>query len=308
MFWVKLKRISKAALLNFSRNGVVSLTSLLVMSSALFVFSSLIMGGAILRSSLDAVRDKVDINVYFRIDAPEAGVLALADNLKKLPEVKEIQYVSREQALIDFRARHADNSLITQSLKEIGSNPLGASLNIKAKEPSQYESISKFLESDAALGTGGLSIVEKVNYRENKVVIERLSNIIDSAQTLGVIVALLFAIMAIAVTFNTIRLAIYTSREEISVMRLVGASNNFVRGPFIIEGALGGVLSAIFVMMFLYPVSLWVGRATSDFLGGINIYSYYTSNLFELFGVLILSGVALGTVSSFLAVRRYLKV
>ena len=91
-------------------------------------------------------------------------------------------------------------------------------------------------------------------------------------------------------------------------MRLVGASNNFVRGPFIIEGALGGVLSAIFVMMFLYPVSLWVGRATSDFLGGINIYSYYTSNLFELFGVLILSGVALGTVSSFLAVRRYLKV
>ena len=308
MFWIKLKRIFKAGFINFWRNGIVSLTSMLVMSATLFIVGSLILGRAVLDASLAQVQNNVDINVYMRTDAPENDILALKESITKLAEVSEVEYVSREKALEDFRARHADNSLIIQSLEEIGENPLGATLNIKAKNTSEYESIAKFLESSSALGPGGVSIIDKVNYRQNKVIIDRLAHLIDSANTLGYAITIVFVLMSVAVTFNTIRLAIYTAREEITVMRLVGASNNYVRGPFMVEGIMYGLLSAFIVMVLLYPISVWTGQVSGNFLGGLNLLGYYQSNFFELFGVLVITGVLLGAVSSFLAVHRYLKV
>lgn len=308
MFLVKIKRIFKAGFISFWRNGVVSFTSLLVMSAALFVIASLFMGRQVLDSTLSQIKDKVDVNVYFRIDAPEEAVLALKANIEKLPEVKTVEYISREKALEDFKEKHKSNSLIIQSLEEIGTNPLGAILNIKAKEPSQYESIAKFLEGDQALSQAGVSVVDKVNYRQNKIIIDRLNKMVDSSQRLGLAIAILFVVMAVAVTFNTVRLAIYTAREEISVMRLVGASNNYVRGPFIVGGIMYGVISAALIMLILYPTTIWVGRVTENFFGGLNLYRFYVEKFLELFSLLLVAGVTLGSFSSLLAVRRYLKI
>ncbi len=308
MFLVKLKRIFKSGFINFWRNGVVSFTSLLVMSAALFVIASLYMGRQVLDSTLGQIKDKVDVNVYFRVDAPEEEILNLKALIEKLPEVKIAEYVPRAKALEDFKERHKSNSLIMQSLEEIGTNPLGAILNIKAREPSQYESIAKFLEGDQALSKAGVSVVDKVNYRQNKIIIDRLNKMIDSSERMGLAIAILFVIMAMAVTFNTIRLAIYTAREEISVMRLVGASNNYVRGPFIVGGIMYGVISAFIIMLALYPTTIWVGRVTENFFGGLNLYRFYVDNFLELFGLLLVTGVILGSFSSLLAVRRYLKI
>ncbi len=288
--------------MNFWRNGWVSLATILVMVVTLFVIGSLIFVRVLLSSTLAQVEDKVDITVYFKTDANENDILAVKDSLSKLNEVKSINYISAEDALNDFKQRHANNALITQSLEELESNPLGANLNIKAKSPSQYESIARFLESSAAPS------IDKINYRQNKVVIERLSNILTASENLGIGITLVLSIIAVLVAFNTIRLAIYTSKDEISVMRLVGASSRYIKGPFVVGGIMCGLFAAVFTMIIFYPLTLWLGPLAEKFFSGPNLFAYYISNFFQIFALLILAGVGLGALSSFIAVRKHLKV
>ncbi len=302
MFWVNVKRVFKSGFMNFWRNGWVSLATILVMVVTLFVLGSLIFSRALLNSTLAQLEDKVDITVYFKTGANEGEILSMKDKLSKLDEVKEINYISSEKALQDFRERHADNALITQSLDELAENPLGANLNIKAKDTSQYESIARFLEAST------ISSIDKINFRQNKAIIERLGNILNASRNAGIGATLVLSIIAVLVAFNTIRLAIYTSKDEITVMRLVGASSRYIRGPFIVEGIMYGVFAAIFTMLIFYPLALWLGALAERFFGGPDLFAYYISNFFQIFAILLLAGVGLGSLSSFIATRRYLKV
>lgn len=302
---IKFQRIVKAGFLNFKRNVVISWASVLVVTITLSVLTSIILLQTVLHNSLNQIEDKVDVTIYFTTNASEDKILALKGTIEKLAEVSSVEYTSSDQALAIFRERHSNDYPTIQALDEIGSNPLGAYLNIKAKEVSQYESIANFLKSDNVLVSGSASIVDKVNYYQNKIVIDRLNSIIDGAQRLGFIVTLILIIISIIITFNTIRLAIFMTKEEIGVMRLVGASKMRVRGPFMIEGAIYGAAATIITMILFWPATYWLGNNMTNFLG-IDMYSYYTSNLFQIFIILLLSGMFLGVVSSFLAVRRYL--
>jgi len=307
MFWTKVKRVIKAGFINFWRNGWVSLATVLVVIITLFSIGSLIFAKAILSSTLAQIQDKVDVSVYFKTDADEQDILALKSKLEKMGEVKSVEYISSEQALENFKERHKDNALIMQSLEELGSNPLGAVLNVKAKETSQYESIAKSLESSSGL-SAETSIIDKINYYQNRVVIERLTKILDSTKRLGIIISIILIIISLLVTFNTVRLAIYSSREEIGIMRLVGASGKFVSGPFVIEGIMHGIIASIVTMALFYPCTLWLGKMTQNFFGGINIFEYYVSNFVQMFLIILGTGIILGAISSFIAVRRYLRV
>ncbi len=306
MIWIKAKRVIKAGFVNFWRNGWISLATVLVIVITLFTIGSLIFSRAILGSMISQIQDKVDISIYFKTDAEESDILALKDSVSKLPEVKSAEYVSAEQSLENFKERHEDNALIMQSIEELGENPLGAMLNIKAKETSQYDSVARYLESQS--GAAGGSMIDKINYYQNKKVIDRLSKILDSAKTLGTAISVILVIISIIIAFNTIRLAIYISREEIGVMRLVGASDRFVRGPFIVEGVIYGVISSIIAMIIFYPLTLWLGPMTDNFFSGINIFQYYVANFGQIFLILFLLGVSVGAFSSYIAVKRYLKV
>ena len=298
-----LKRIFKAGILNFWRNGWVSVATILVMVLTLFVTGALVFSNVLLKSALTKIEEKVDISVYFKTGAEDSDVIGLKNQLGKLSEVQSVAYVSRQVALANFKARHAGNALITQSLEELGENPLGASLNIRAKNPEHYESIAKFLASPSFA-----EMIDKINYFQNKIVIDRLSGILSASQRVGFGTTLALAIIAVLVTFNTIRLAIYTSREEIHIMRLVGATNRYIRGPFVVEGIFYGVISAVAAMIIFYPLTFWLGPKAEQFFGGPNLFQYYIANFFQLFALLLLVGVILGSLSSFIAVRRYLKV
>jgi cell division transport system permease protein len=291
--------------MNFRRNGVVSWAAVLIVSVTLSVITTLILLQAVLNFSLNQIKDKVDVTIYFNVGASEEKILTMKDSLAKLPEVADVSYTSAADALKAFRERHSEDYPTIQALDEIKDNPLGAYLNVKAKEISQYESIANFLKSDNALALGYDSIIDKVNYHQNKLVIERLNSIISGAQKLGFLITLLLVVISIVITFNTIRLTIFISKEEIGVMRLVGASKMGVRGPFMIEGAVYGTVATLVTMFLFWPITFWLGKNMTNFLG-INVYDYYLSNFFSIFAIILLSGILLGIISSFLAIRKYL--
>lgn len=308
MFKTNVKRIIKSGFFGFFRNGFVSLSSVLVMVITLSVIASVIFMSAILNSSLEEIRNKVDVNVYFFTTAQESDILALKKSIEKLPEVKQVEYVSAKEELENFKTRHENDQFTLQALDELSENPLGAKLNIKAKEPQQYEGIAAFLAGENIISRNGQSIVDNVNYAKNKTAIDKLSKIISSAQKLGFFFTLLLIIVSILITFNTIRLVIFISRDEISVMRLVGASALYIRGPFVVSGVLYGVLSGIFTLIIFYPLTLWLGKISSTFFIGFNVLDYYISNFAQIFLIVMGSGIFIGAVSSYLAVKRYLKI
>lgn len=308
MLFTDIKRIGKGGLLGFWRNGVVSLSSILVMVVALFMVGSTILMSAFLESTLAQLKDKVDINAYIVPDAAESDILALKSELQQLPEVSQVDYISQDQELQNFKTRHQGDQLQLQALDEVGGNPFGAVLNIKAVDPSQYAAIGEFLKSDSALSKSGSSIIASTNYNNNKVAIDRLSSIITGVHQVGIVIVGALVLISILITFNTIRLAIYTAREEIAVMRLVGARNYYIRGPFVIEGILYGIVAALISIALFYPITLWLKDSTSGLFQGIDLFQYYVANFNQIFLVIIGTGIILGALSSYLAVRKYLKV
>lgn len=303
----QFQRIIKAGFLNFRRNGLVSWAAILIVTITLSVITAIILLQAVLTSSLNQIKNKVDVSIYFTVDAPEEKILALKETLETLPEVAEVTYTSSAEALALFRERHSNDYPTIQALDEIGENPLGAYLNVKAREVSQYENIANFMKSDNALVLGSASIIDKVNYYQNKTVIDRLSNIINGAQRLGILITLVLVVLSIIITFNTIRLTIFISKEEIGIMRLVGASKMRVRGAFMMEGAIYGVGATLITLFIFWPITAWLGHKMTLFLG-LDLYHYYFSNIFEIAVIILLSGVLLGTISSLLATRKYLNI
>jgi len=318
MIFTHLKRIIRTGFINFWRNGFLSFSAVVVITLSLSVFGALIYGSAFGRALITEVKNKVDINVYFTLDALETDVLALQKTVEALPEVDKVEYVSKEQALAGFRDKWKDNALIIQGLDEIGSNPFPAVLNIKAKEPSQYAGIASFLDSKTKASSASTNIVDKVNYNQNKLIIDRLGRIIPAVEKAGSILALLFVIVAIIITFNTIRLVIFTSKEEISVMKLVGASNFYIRGPFMVSGVMYGIVSGLVTLVILGVFAFYGDALLARFAGvqGVNDFSlfanvlasYFIQNFGQIFAVIMGSGIILGGLSSYLAVKRYLRV
>jgi cell division transport system permease protein len=278
------------------------------MTITLLVIGSTIFLNAILSFTTSNIERKVDINVYFYPNAPEAQVLEIKTSLEQLPQVASVQYVSRTDALTAFQERHKNDELTLQALDELGTNPLGATLNVQAKNSDQYESIAQFLSSDDTLeGSPKSSLIEKVNFYQNKEIIERLNSLSNTVKKVGIILTIIFTGISIVVTLNTIRMAIYSAREEISVMRLVGAENKYIQGPFIVEGVLSGMFAAVITIIALFPITLWLSKYTIDFFGGLSLVKYYGDNFIQIFIVLLLVGIVLGSLSSIFAIRKYLK-
>jgi len=309
MDWMILKRVFVGGGKNFMRGGAVSAATVLVMTVTLTIISSLIFLSALLTYTLDGIKDKVDISVYFVTSASEPSILAVKEQLEKLPQVASVSYTTSEEALTKFRGYHANDQLTLQALDELGTNPLGASLTVHAKDPTQYESIVKHLDSSPVLSSSGSSIVDRINYdSKNKDSIDRLTLIINASRQIGLAVIIIFAIASILIAFATIRLAIYTSKEEIAVMKLVGASNAYVQAPFIVEGIITGGLSALIVLLVLWPTTWYVGSKTATFFGGFNLGQYYNSHFILVFGIVMGAGILLGAIASISAIRKYLKV
>ena len=308
IFYTKVRRVLRSGFFNFWRNSTVSLASVLVMFIALTVVASLIFGNAVLTTTLDKLRDKVDVNVTFVTTAKESDILSIKHSLESLPEVLLVTYISREDVLTAFKERHQNDQTILSSLEEVGDNPFGATLNVKAKDPSQYASVAKFLQSDNALSSSGLTIIDKINYFQNKEAITKLSSLINSSKRLGFGAMIALALISILISFNTIRLTIYIARDEVAVMRLVGASKAYIQGPFVVVGVIYGLVASLLTLIILLPATYYGSSSGVANALDFNLFSYYLRHFFSIAFLIILAGGVIGSASSLLAIRKYLKV
>ncbi len=300
---VKLSRIIKYGINGFLRNGWLSISTIGIMVLASVVFEGLILFNVVSKGAVQSLQEKIDISVYFKSNVPEDSILNIKKSLEALVEVKDVQYISRDEALVEFKKTHEADQIITQTLEQLEENPLLASINIKAKDPRHYGTIAEYLEKPIYK-----DLTEKVTYAQNHVVIDRLISLVDTIKNTGAILTVFLSFLAIMITFNTIRLAIFSSSDQIGIMRLVGASNNFIRGPFIIEGILDGIIAAIVSFAIVIPAISFASPYIVKFIPDIDLQAYFNENFIRLFLYQLVFGVGLGIVSSFIAIRRYLHV
>jgi cell division transport system permease protein len=238
--------------------------------------------------------------------------LAAKENFSKLAEIKSIDYISREKALEDFKAKNANEPVILKSLEEIGENPLLSSLIIRANQADQYQKIAEYITSRAEFKND----ISRINYNKNRDRINSLNDGFKRIKKVGFALATIFAIISILIIFNTIRITIYTYKQEIEVERLVGSSNMFIRLPFIFEGITYGIIAAFFASAFLLvTVKLFNPHTSSIIIFGNSsviafgdLLRFYKSEIFMIFGIQVAVGTLLGILSSWIAIRKYLKI
>lgn len=305
-------RVIKAGLVNFWRNIWLSAAATMVMVITLIIFSVLILLFGITKYSVATIRDRVDISVYFKTGVAESLINNFKTDLQSNPKVSQVTYTSAANALENFKAKHVGDPLILDSLAELTDNPLPATLQVKATNLDDYSEIAATLQN----GTYKDSI-SKVNFEDNRLLIERLGKVLKFIVTGGVALVIIFSIIAILVIFNTITLTIYNRREEVEIMRLVGATNWYIRGPFLIESMLYSVVASaitagLLALLFakIAPaISVLVNGTTNVQGGGLAALTPATIfNLPLLALALLVVAVILSFVSSTLAIRKYLRV
>lgn len=297
------RKILDIAWTNLKRNSYLSLGASGTLALTLILFLGLLSVQFLSGQIVNSLKDKIDVSAYFKTDATESQILEVKQALENFKLVSSVTYTSREQALTDFKNRHIDDQNIQDSLSQLDSNPLQASLNIKSKDPSMYADIVKFLDANKFRST-----IDKINFYENQGVIDRIQSISRGVNNWGLVVTLLVGLIAILVTFNTIRLTIYNQKQEIEIMRLVGASNWYIRGPYLAEGGLYGLFAALGALVIFYPIVYLVSGKIESFVTSVNIFSYFLHNIIQVSLLTILLGVVLGVVSSFITISKHLKI
>lgn len=305
---ISTKRVLKSGFVSFLRNKTVSLSSVGILTTTLIIIGVFFFFRGIFDYSLNQVRNKVDIKIYFKLDAEDSQILDIKNRIKTLPEVQSIELVTAEQSLTDFQEKHSNDPVTLQALAELDTNPFGAMLTVFAKDTNSYDYISNTLSSESDFLGESYSAIDKINYFELKPTIDRLNNMIRLFNSIGYWITLLFLVISSLIIFNTIRLSIFIYKEEIAVMKLVGASNMHIRGPFLVESSIYAVISSLLAMIFFFPTTFYLAKNTIDFFSGLDIFQYYLQNFFVLFLLLLIISLLLATFSSLLAIRRYLKI
>jgi cell division transport system permease protein len=297
-------RIVKTGIINFFRNSWLSAAATMVMTITLVIFSVLFLLFAITSYSLKSIQNTVDISVYFKNGLSEEKILSIKQELEENPKVKQVAYTSAPTALENFKAKHSNDPLISQSLNELTENPLPATLNVKAYNLEDYPQIAGAL-SDVKYQ----DFIDKINFEDNRAIIERLSKILKFIISFGIGLLAVFCLIAILVIFNTITLTIYNRKEEVEIMRLVGATNWYIRGPFLAESALYAIFATLITAILFIPVFTRVLPKIALFVNPqVTVFSQNIFNYWFLLLMLFLISLVLAVVSTFLAIRKYLKI
>jgi len=303
--FVALFRVIKFSSQDFWRNFWLSAATVIVLVLTLVVVNFLIILNVLTKTAVAEVQEKIDVSIYFKQGVSESQIGNIKSYLLSLPEVEAVEYISPERALSEFQKKHANDPAILESLNEVGENPLGATLVVRARDPQKYREILKIFDDPQYE-----PFIQDKNFDDHEAVVERISGIAEKAEKTGAGIAGLFAVVAILIGFNTVRLTIYTHREEIGIMKLVGAANWFVRAPYLVSGIFYGLFAVLLTVIVIFPLIGFIEPYLAGFFDGsnLNLLEYFTENFVYIFGWEFIGVVILNTVTSGLAVGRYLKV
>lgn len=296
-----LKRIFRQGWKNATRQGTMTLSAIILTGISLFLLGFLVFLQGFTFHVVTQLREQVDVSVYFKENATEQEIFAAKEELEKLSEVKEITYISPDEAFSKFQMKFSDEPVILESLAEVGRNPFLAALTIKVWESPQYEAVINFLEASPFE-----ELIESIDYQKNKDMIDRLFTVTKGAMRSVFIFGAILSILSFLVMFNAIRLAIAHSQKEIAIMRLVGADRFFATGPFLVQGALMGLAAGLMVLLLIGIISLSAGKHLEGWTAGFHPFKYFLQHFLLFFAVEVLLGTILGIFSSWLAIRKYL--
>ena len=300
-----LKRVFHFAFIDFYRNKGMSVAAIFVLTITMLLVTGLFFMRGVSNCLVETIQNKIDIAAYFKADTEEKDILTVKEEiLKDSPDIKSIKYVSREEALNDFIEKHKDNNTFLKSLTEVGENPFLASLNIITNgSTAQYEQVSNTLQKDEYD-----TFIEKVDFSEKKGTIEKIFSITSNINKFGLILGAVLVLVAVSVVFNTIKLIIESSKDEIATMKIVGASTWLIKAPFIIQGAIFGAIAFTTCLLVTLAVTYFLSPGLSVIMPGFILFEYFILNLWMIILIQLGFGVGLGIASSFIVVRKYLKV
>jgi len=303
--FTNLKRIVDFATNDFNRNKGISVAAIFILTITIMLVTSLLFFHGMASYLTSQIQNKIDITAYFVDGTQEQDILNVRDKILKMsPNIKSIEYISKDQALISFNQEHKDDSVLAQALQEVGDNPFLPSLNITTNgNPSQYASVVNILQtSDFS------KLIDKVDFSQKKDIIEKVYSITSNINTAGLILGVILIFVAILVVFNTIKLAVENSKDEIATMRVVGASNWFISGPFVIQGIIYGLVAFI-ICIFISVVGVYLLSSKIEvILPGFNMLAYFLTNWWIFVLIQLGFGAGVGIISSFIVVKKYLEI
>lgn len=305
--WITFLRIIRTGVVNFFRNASLAIAAMAVMVVTLTIILLSLVVNTTLNGTIAQIVDKIDVSVYLNDDVTASQRDGLMNRLEQLPNVNEVKYLSKQDALEAYKKDNANNQELLLAINQTD-NPLPATIRVKPNDLNKVQDIidvlnkneNKSLQSDEPSYTG-----------ERKEAIDKISHAASTLQKVGVAGIVLFAIVSVLIIFNTIQMAIFNRRDEISIMRLLGANTWYIRGPFVVESVMYGLVAGLISILLIR--SLFIassGTLEASSLGLLDIkyaQTYFSDNFWALLFIQLAAGVAIGVISSIVATRRYLK-
>jgi len=307
--FITFTRIVRTGAMNFARNTWLAMAAMAVMVVTLTIILFSLVTSATFNNTIAQINSKINISIYLNDSVTDQQRIDLMNQLRALPEVRGVSYVSKDQALAEYKVENAGNKDLLQAINETG-NPLPASVQVDPVDPGKIDQIQKVLNQPATIALEDPQAGTSYS-GDRKAAIDKIAHATDILKRVGVVAVLVFALISMLIIFNTIQMAIFNRRDELTIMRLLGASTWYIRGPFVVESIIYGVLSALISVLLintLFVVASSGLKASS--LGLLDIgyaESYFRHNFIWLLTLQLGVGIVIGAVSSIIATRRYLK-
>ena len=295
----------RESLQGFTRNLSTTLGSIITIFLSLLIIGVFLVAAVMVEGLVSSVEDEVTITAYVADDADQSDIDRVMDAVRNMSDVQNVTFTTKEQALENF-SNSISNAEIIEQLD--GQNPLPTSIDVELSDPQMVESVASQLEGNSTyqrICENPEDVGDSIKYGQDTV--ERLFAVTNYVRYIGLALIVLLVFIALVFINNTIRLAILARRKEIAIMRLVGASNGFIRGPFLMEGAIHALIGSLFAVLIIQLLRMF---AIPQLQNSLQFLSFDVPGLTYLliYAALVVAGLLIGLLGSALAMRRYLKV
>lgn len=304
---INARRVFVTGAHSFLRNAWLSVAATIVMTITLSCILVTLFASYTLNSTVKSFTDKIDVSIFFKNEATKEQIDTVSRDLKNNSnlEVREIAYISKEEARNSFEDQNKDDIKTLQAISQV-SDAFPASIRVKTIDTAKLEEVVKLTRQEKYAG-----IVESDSYKDDakRTAVQTLGNVAKFLQNAGLVATIIFGVISILVILNTIRMTIFNRRDEIEIMQLIGASKWYIRGPFLVEASVYGAIAGIIASLFFYLLALGQAPKLGSYVEEIQpAVAKFNQYAWALIPIAILLGIFIGSFSSYLAIRKHLRL